>query len=148
MKNKGFTLIELIAVLVIMSIITLLATPNIISLMNKGKEDSFKSEVKSMVTKVIAKHKETDKSSFDMSYIRDSFDLPIKDPYGYTYSQFNVNFSYEPATENDGLPKPSSRLMNVIVNACKGSKCHCFTATNIKKVEELDDVNVSTNCGG
>ena len=45
MKKNGFTLIELIAVLVIISIIALLAAPNIITLMQSTKEKSFISEI-------------------------------------------------------------------------------------------------------
>ena len=148
MKNRAFTLIELIAVLVIMSIITLLATPNIISLMNKGKEDSFRPEVKTILTKSISTHKEDDKESFDLAYMKANYDLNPQDPYGYTYDQFDVNFSYGSNVDANNLPKPSSREMRIRIKSCKGSRCHCIIESGIKQVEEIDKVSISTNCNG
>ena len=39
-NNKGFTLIELIAVVTIMAIIALIATPNIISMIDNGNKET------------------------------------------------------------------------------------------------------------
>lgn len=40
-NKKGFTLIELLAVIAILAILLLLVTPNILSMFNSGKENSF-----------------------------------------------------------------------------------------------------------
>ena len=37
-RNKGFTLIELLAVIVVLAVIALIATPIVLSLVNKAKE--------------------------------------------------------------------------------------------------------------
>lgn len=50
-NRKGFTLIELIAVVVIMAIIALLATPNIIGLLEKGKKEEFVADAKEFISK-------------------------------------------------------------------------------------------------
>jgi len=43
MKNKeGFTLVELLAVIVVLAIIIIIALPNIVNAMNKAKEGAFK----------------------------------------------------------------------------------------------------------
>lgn len=51
MKNKknGFTLVELLAVIVILAIILLIAVPNILGVIEKSREDSFESSVKMIV---------------------------------------------------------------------------------------------------
>ena len=46
MKKKGFTLVELLAVIAILAILVIIALPNIMSLFNKAKQSSFETEVK------------------------------------------------------------------------------------------------------
>ena len=45
MKNKGFTLVELLAVIAIMAIILIIAIPNVIESLNEGKRKTFGNEV-------------------------------------------------------------------------------------------------------
>ena len=52
MNKKGFTLVELLGVLVILSIIMLIAVPNVISIMDKNKKDIFISDAKKFVAAV------------------------------------------------------------------------------------------------
>ena len=54
-NNKGFTLIELIATITILSIIMLIAVPNMISVMNKNKNQTYINDARKMVT--LAKYK-------------------------------------------------------------------------------------------
>ncbi len=46
MKKKGFTLVELLAVIAILAILVIIALPNVMSLFNEAKENSFKNELK------------------------------------------------------------------------------------------------------
>ena len=46
MKNKGFTLVELLAVIAILAILVIIALPNVIKLYNDAKKDSFLTETK------------------------------------------------------------------------------------------------------
>ena len=41
MNKKGFTLVELLAVIAILAILILLVTPNILKMFNEGKESIF-----------------------------------------------------------------------------------------------------------
>ena len=50
-NNKGFTLVELIAVVVIMGIIAIIATPNIVRMVDSGKKDKFIADAKQMISK-------------------------------------------------------------------------------------------------
>lgn len=47
-KSNGFTLVELLAVIVILAIVSLIAVPNISGLLNKGKNNMFCQKVKSI----------------------------------------------------------------------------------------------------
>lgn len=51
MNNKGFTLVELIAVVVIMGIIAIIATPNIVRMVDNGKKDKFIADAKTLISK-------------------------------------------------------------------------------------------------
>ena len=46
MKKKGFTLVELLAVIAILAILVIIALPNIMSLFNEAKKNSFTNEIK------------------------------------------------------------------------------------------------------
>lgn len=50
MNNKGFTLIELILVIALLSLIALLATPNAIKMINKNKVDDYNSVIDSVAS--------------------------------------------------------------------------------------------------
>ena len=55
MKNKGFTLVELLAMLVVMGILIGIAIPNISGIVGKQKENAFKSDINSLVERVKVK---------------------------------------------------------------------------------------------
>ena len=46
MKKKGFTLVELLAVIAILAILVIIALPNVMSMFNQAKENSFTTEIK------------------------------------------------------------------------------------------------------
>lgn len=50
MKKKGFTLVELLAVIVILAVILAIAVPNVLGIINKSRDDSFISTAKMMVS--------------------------------------------------------------------------------------------------
>lgn len=52
MNKKGFTLIEVLAVLLILSIIALITTPIIINVINNSKENAFIQDVNSLVDSI------------------------------------------------------------------------------------------------
>lgn len=49
LNKKGFTLIELLAVIAILAILMLLVTPQILSLFNQGKRNTFAMQVQSII---------------------------------------------------------------------------------------------------
>ena len=48
-KKKGFTLVELLAVIVILSILVLLAVPSVLKMMNGSKDNAFKIEAENII---------------------------------------------------------------------------------------------------
>ena len=49
MKRKGFTLVELLAVIAILAILVIVAMPNVLDMFNKAKINSFQSEVQKIM---------------------------------------------------------------------------------------------------
>ena len=50
MNKKGFTLIELISVIIILTVVTALLMPNLVKYLNKNREESAKSIEKLLIT--------------------------------------------------------------------------------------------------
>ena len=49
MNKKGFTLVELLAVIAILAILVIIALPNVLGMFNQAKKDTFTTETKEMV---------------------------------------------------------------------------------------------------
>ena len=49
MRKKGFTLVELLAVIAILAVLIILALPNILKIFNKSREDTFVDQVYNLV---------------------------------------------------------------------------------------------------
>ena len=49
MRKKGFTLVELLAVIAILAILVIIALPNVMGMFNQAKQNSFTTEVKNIL---------------------------------------------------------------------------------------------------
>ena len=49
MKKKGFTLVELLAVIAILAILVIIALPNVMGMFNNAKKSSFETEIKNII---------------------------------------------------------------------------------------------------
>lgn len=92
-NRKGFTLIELIAVVVIMAIIALLATPNIIGLLEKGKKEEFVADAKEFISKASYQYRsekfndeQNGSPNYDIENIKGVDSEDIKGPWGKDYA--------------------------------------------------------------
>ena len=101
MGKKGFTLIELIAVVVIMAIIALLATPNIIGLLEKGKKEEFVADAKEFISKASYQYRsekfndeQNGSPDYDIKAIKGVDSEDIKGPWGADY-EGNVKITNE-----------------------------------------------------
>ena len=50
MNKKGFTLVELLGVVIILSIIMLIAIPNVMSILDRSKKDAYLADARKMVS--------------------------------------------------------------------------------------------------
>ena len=56
MKNKGFTLVELLAVIAILAILVIIALPNVLKMFNDAKKNSFLTEAKTVYSEAGKKY--------------------------------------------------------------------------------------------
>ena len=56
MKKKGFTLVELLAVIAILAILVIIALPNVLKMFNDSKKNSFLTEAKTVYSEVSKKY--------------------------------------------------------------------------------------------
>ena len=56
MKNKGFTLVELLAVIAILAILVIIALPNVLKLYNNAKKNAFMTEAQNLAKEVSSKY--------------------------------------------------------------------------------------------
>ena len=67
MKKRGFTLVELLAVIAILAILVIVSMPNIMEMFFSAKEDTFESEVTTPETPVVpAEPEEPETPGFSM----------------------------------------------------------------------------------
>ena len=133
--NRGFTLVELIAVVVILAVIMLIAVPNVVSTINKNKKESFIEDAKKFRAAVeakIASDTSIEKPSSDNAIL---FTLDkvgkaeISDsPYGTKYSKTKsfVVVVKKPITVNvgEGETITKSKLEYFVhLVACKSADC-------------------------
>ena len=56
MKNKGFTLVELLAVITILALLVIIALPNVLKMFNQAKKDTFLTESKNIYKEISKKY--------------------------------------------------------------------------------------------
>ena len=69
MKNKGFTLVELLAVIAILAILVIIALPNVLKMFNDSKKNSFLTEAKTIYSEVSKKYISESMKGNKLTYI-------------------------------------------------------------------------------
>ena len=101
-KNKGFTLVELLAVLIILSLILFIVAPNVLKMIERGKKQRFVADAEEMIS--LAKYKSKLEKyenlfvpSGDECYVITMNNLGFEkteDANGYTYDRSNSSVKY------------------------------------------------------
>lgn len=159
MNKKGFTLIELIAVVVIMAIIALIATPNIVNMMDRGKKEDYVADAKEIITKATYMYKKesVSKSSKFIEGVEEGYYTYIiklkdvdgindyTDPYGFVY---NTTESYvkfkEPVSESETLKEREIEIYLTSNDQADLSNDECYILSATKKNIGTDKVQQGT----
>ena len=78
MKNKGFTLVELLAVIAILAILVIIALPNVLKMFNDSKKNSFLTEAKTLYSEVSKKYISETMKGNKLTYISSEDDTKLE----------------------------------------------------------------------
>lgn len=142
--KKGFTLIELIAVVVILSILAIIATPNIVNMIDRGKKEQYVADAKDFIAKATYMYKqEKYKEKFsdvtiklgDIEGINDS---DLTDPYGYRYDTENSTIKFEESGVSGDEIKERTVKITLESHEKNGNKCYMISDIEKNKLSKND----------
>lgn len=160
MNKKGFTLIELIAVVVIMSIIAVIATPNVINMMETGNNKKYISDASNFISKA--------KYMYNQEKYQDKFkDVLIdnvlakqislkdivginaddeKDPHGYLYDLEHSTV----AISTQGGETLKERKTRISLISYDGNECYMLNSeeSNLNNAQVKTGIYNSGQCSG
>ena len=146
MKNKGFTLTELLAMLVVLGILMLVAIPNITAIVKRQKTNKFIEDAKSMIETAKIKNAKNNVSKpgigecivYSLDYLNDNENID-KGPNGGEYDQFE---SYVIYTREDDQYKYYVKLIEINGDTNQGIEDK--TIEEVKKLAN-SDIKAVTN---
>lgn len=112
-KNKGFTLVELLAVIVILSILALIAVPNINGLLNKNKNNMFCKKVESI--EAAAKYYAQDYAD-KLTFNNDTSSVKVSTLLQYGYLKEDNNGKKNVTDPRDGSDLKNKTITIKIIN--------------------------------
>lgn len=157
MKKNGFTLVELLAVLVIVSIITLIATPNIVNLMKQSREKEFIAEAQNMVDSAKAMYKNEQKRAAlgckdenptcRIAISKLDKTIESNDPYGYKYDREASYIEFNESNCTDGICR---RIVTTYIKSYNENKpteeCHCIYKVSSDSEKALTTDDIKSKC--
>ena len=131
MKNKGFTLVELLAVIAILAILVIIALPNVLKMFNDSKKNSFLTEAKTLYSEVSKKYISENMKGNKLTYISSEDDTKLE--------MTGRNLQYCVLLNTDGTVK-SMKVSNGewIAELPSGKKITDLNASNVTE-GNLDD---------
>ena len=131
MKNKGFTLVELLAVIAILAILVIIALPNVLKMFNDSKKNSFLTEAKTLYSEVSKKYISENMKGNKLTYISSEDDTKLE--------MTGRDFQYCVLLNTDGSVK-SMKVSNGewIAELPSGKKITDLNASNVTE-GNLDD---------
>lgn len=143
--KKGFTLIELIAVVVILSILAIIATPNIVNMIDRGKKEQYVADAKDFIAKATYMYKQEkyqkkfnnngNGTTIKLGDIEGINDSDLTDPYGYTYDKENSIIKFEEPS-SPGTEGVQERKVTITLQSHQKDKCYMIDSTDKNNLDK------------
>lgn len=149
MNNKGFTLVELLAMLVVLGALMIIAIPNITGIVGNQRLNTIRNDATTMVetSKVkVAKDELISKPGpgkclvFSLSYVNDNDNIELG-PNGGEYDKYDSFVVYQNITT--GNVTKYNYYVRLIET--KDEKHYGIELENIKNINEITSSNIKTN---
>lgn len=138
MNKKGFTLVELLAVIALLAILMGIAVPNIISTINNNKRNTFLADAKRMISK----------AEYLISSNRDDRNKLLNNEVSYiTYylNESGLNEKQEYTTDADGGPYSDKTFVKVSLKEGSYEYCVCVVGSR-RNISTNGNCNSLDNC--
>ena len=138
-NKKGFTLVELLAVIALLALLTGIAVPNIISTINNNKRQTFLVDAKRMISKAqnLLSSNKTDRDNIKTSTSN----------YQIVYNFSRLNSKGEFATDSDGSSYSNTSYVKITYSPTtkKYSYCICVIGSKRRIGNATSSCNYTTN---
>ena len=125
LNKKGFTLVELLAVIAILAVLMLLVTPSVLKLFTEGKQSAFVTQVQSVW------------KAAENQYVKDALTSTTPGPYCYAGSTLtnkentdNTKFATATTTENNKLDITDNKSLAYFVKFDSNGKIEQIIVTD------------------
>lgn len=140
--KKGFTLVELMVVIVIIGILAALAIPRFLGATNKTKAAEFKPVLKQIYTLQAAYKQEKDAFSADATGAQIAFDAPSGTTARFSYKVLDGTKALAGTTFAVGAATPSGNGLKISYD---GNSTHLLTAADQGCANDVGDIVANTN---
>ena len=141
-NKKGFTLVELLAVLVILGIVSFIAVPNVIELINGNKKDAILGDARKMISYAKSEvlvnkiYRDSGSHKFKLNELNKN-DLK-SDPDGNDYDNDNSYVMYTKVDNVDTYCVYLKSTSMVVGQTSIGGKCTSTSVSDCTCVKEID----------
>jgi prepilin-type N-terminal cleavage/methylation domain-containing protein len=140
MNNKGFSLVELLAVIVVLAIIAMIATPIVLNVINDARESANMDSVSGIYHAIEVDYAEEAEFSGNVTYEYNASNGTL------TATQEGVtrDVSLSGSLGRDGQARGTANSGNIKVAAFIGGKC--YTKLNSKGSPVIDSATDASTC--